>query len=200
MGQLSDNFAIGAMYQSKVKMGEFDDYAGLFAEQGGFDIPASWTVGISWEFVENFTLMADVKSIMYSEVNSISNPMIPNLMTSPLGTDEGAGFGWDDIMVYKLGFNYAGIDTWEFRAGLSIGDNPIPASEVMFNILAPGVIENQVSLGLSKAVGKKGNQFHLAMNYAFNSSVEGLNPMDPPSGQSIEIEMNQFELELGFSF
>ena len=101
-------------------------------------------------------------------------------------------------MVYKLGFNYAGVDTWEFRAGLSIGDNPIQSSEVMFNILAPGVIENQIALGFSKEVGNSGNQFHVAFNYAMNSNVEGANPM--ASQQTIDIEMNQFELELGFSF
>jgi long-chain fatty acid transport protein len=200
LGHLSDNFAIGAMFQSKVTMAEFDDYAGLFAEQGGFDIPASWTAGFSWKISADFTVMGDVKSIMYSKVNSIGNSMIPNLMTSTLGSDDGAGFGWEDIMVYKLGVNYAGVEKWEFRAGVSIGNNPVQESEVMFNILAPGVIENQVSLGLSKEVGKKGNQFHLAMNYAFNSSVQGANQLDSPSGQTIEIEMNQFELELGFSF
>nr|WP_321356752.1 outer membrane protein transport protein [uncultured Draconibacterium sp.] len=198
LGQLTDNFSIGVTYQSKVWMSEFDDYAGLFAEQGDFDIPSSWTAGIAWEVAQDFTVMADVKQIMYNDVKSIGNPMLPNLMTSPLGTDEGAGFGWDNIMVYKLGLNYAGIDTWEFRAGLSIGDNPIPSSEVMFNILAPGVIENQIALGLSKEVGKSGNQLHVAFNYAMNSNVEGPNPM--ASQQTIDIEMNQFELELGFSF
>jgi long-chain fatty acid transport protein len=70
----------------------------------------------------------------------------------------------------------------------------------MFNILAPGVIQNQLALGLSKEVGSKGNQFHLAVNYALNNDVKGANPMDPPSGQTIEIEMNQLEVELGFSF
>ncbi|WP_346860311.1 outer membrane protein transport protein [uncultured Draconibacterium sp.] len=200
LGQLTDNFSIGVMYQSQVFMSEFEDYAGLFAEQGAFNIPSSWTAGFSWEVVEDFTVMADVKSIMYSEINSIGNPMLPNLMTSPLGTDEGAGFGWENVMVYKVGLNYAGIDTWEFRGGVSIGQNPVQESEVMFNILAPGVVQNQISLGLSKEVGKSGNQFHVAMNYALNNSVKGANPMDPPSGQTIEIEMNQFELELGFSF
>jgi long-chain fatty acid transport protein len=200
LGHLTDNFAIGAMYQSKVTMDEFDNYAGLFAEQGNFDIPSSWTIGFSWEVIQDLTVIGDVKSIMYGDVKSIANPMMPNLMTSPLGTDDGAGFGWEDMMVYKLGLNYAGIDTWEFRGGVSIGNNPVPESEVMFNILAPGVVKNQVALGLSKEVGKKGNQFHVAMNYALNSSVTGPNPMDPPSGQTIEIEMNQFELELGFSF
>lgn len=216
LGHLTDNFAIGAMYQSKVSMGEFDDYAGLFAEQGGFDIPSSWTVGFSWEVANDLTVMGDVKSIMYSDVQSIANPMdimalppvfpdgnggfIPNPNHIPLGADNGSGFGWEDMMVYKIGLNYAGVDTWEFRGGVSIGNNPVPESEVMFNILAPGVIENQVSLGLSKEVGKSGNQFHLAMNYAFNSSVAGPNQMEVPGQQTIEIEMNQFELELGFSF
>lgn len=206
LGQLADNFSIGVTYQSKVFMSEFDDYAGLFAEQGDFDIPSSWTAGFAWEVVEDFTVMADVKQIMYNDIKSIGNPM-SNLndammgdASSMLGGDNGAGFGWENIMVYKLGLNYAGVDTWEFRAGLSIGDNPIQKSEVMFNILAPGVIQNQIALGLSKEVGKSGNQFHLALNYAMNSSVEGFNPMDAPSGQTIDIEMNQFELELGFSF
>ena len=204
LGHLTDNFAVGVTYQSKVFMSEFDDYAGLFAEQGDFDIPSSWTAGIAWEVASDFTVMADVKQIMYGDIKSIGNPM-SNLnsammgdATSMLGGDNGAGFGWDNIMVYKLGFNYAGVDTWEFRAGLSIGDNPVPSSEVMFNILAPGVIENQIALGLSKEVGKSGNQFHVAFNYAMNNSVKGANPMAPQ--QTIDIEMNQFELELGFSF
>ena len=197
-GQLTDNFSVGVTYQSKVYMSEFDDYAGLFAEQGDFDIPSSWTAGIAWEFVSDLTLVADVKRICYNKINSIGNPMMPNLMQSQLGGDEGAGFGWDNIMIYKVGLNYAGIDTWEFRCGASFGKNPVPESEVMFNILAPGVIENQVALGVSKAVGSKGNKIHVAMNYAMNSSVKGPNPM--AQGQTIEVEMNQFELELGFSF
>lgn len=198
LGHLTDNFAIGLTYQSKVYMSEFKDYAGLFAEQGDFDIPSSWTAGISWEFVPDLTLIADAKAIHYNEVKSIGNPMLPNLMQGPLGDDEGAGFGWENIMIYKVGLNYAGLDTWEFRCGASFGKNPVPESEVMFNILAPGVIENQLALGFSKAVGSKGNKIHFAVNYAMNSSVKGANPM--AQGQTIEVEMNQLELELGFSF
>ncbi|MCY1722290.1 outer membrane protein transport protein [Prolixibacteraceae bacterium Z1-6] len=210
LGQLTDNFSIGVMYQSKVFMSEFDDYSGLFAEQGGFDIPSSWTVGFSWELIEDLTLIGDVKSIMYNDIKSIGNPFSKLMDGQPLGADDGPGFGWEDIMVYKVGINYAGVDTWEFRGGVSIGDNPVQESEVLFNILAPGVIQNQVSLGLSKEVGKKGNQFHVAMNYAFNNSVKGYNPLDFDAAQAmqgnmvpnqtVEIEMNQFELELGFSF
>lgn len=200
MGKLADNFTIGAMYQSKVYMGEFEEYAGLFAEQGDFDIPASWTAGFSWDVTDAFTVMADVKQIFYGDVKSIANPMMPNMMNSQMGDENGAGFGWQDITVFKFGVACSAVEEWTFRAGYSIGDNPIPSSEVMFNILAPGVITNQLAFGFSKEVGQSGNQLHFALNYAMNNSVEGPNPMDPPSGQTIEIEMNQLELELGFSF
>ena len=38
---LTDSIGVGLAYQSKIGMSEFDDYADLFAEDGGFDIPAS---------------------------------------------------------------------------------------------------------------------------------------------------------------
>lgn len=207
LGKLADNFSIGAMYQSRVYMSEFDEYSGLFAEKGDFDIPSSWTAGFSWDVTDAFTVMADVKQILYSEVKSIANPMMPNMqylmqgdVNYAMGMEEGAGFGWKDVTTVKVGVSCSAVEKWIFRAGFSTGNNPISESEVMFNILAPGVITNQVALGLSKEVGQSGNQFHLALNYALNNSVKGANPLDPASSQTIEIEMNQLELELGFSF
>lgn len=40
-GMLTDWLSIGATYQSKINMSEFERYAGLFAEKGDFDIPAN---------------------------------------------------------------------------------------------------------------------------------------------------------------
>ena len=49
------------------------------------------------------TLAFDVQWIGYGEIDSIANPMLPNLMMAPLGADGGAGFGWNDMTVYKFG-------------------------------------------------------------------------------------------------
>ncbi|RKD92459.1 OmpP1/FadL family transporter [Mangrovibacterium diazotrophicum] len=205
MGQLFDGFTVGAMYQSKVYMSEFDEYAGLFAEQGDFDIPASWTAGFAWDVTDAFTVMADVKQIFYSGVKSIANPMMPNIGMAMmgdagylLGADNGPGFGWKDVTVVKLGVSCSAVEKWTFRAGYSIGENPVPESEVMFNILAPGVITNQLGFGLTRDMGEKGSQLHFALNYALNNDVTGSNPMDP--GQTIKLEMNQLEIEFGISF
>lgn len=43
LGQLSDTLKFGATYSPKIKMGKFNEYAGLFAGAGTFDIPEKIT-------------------------------------------------------------------------------------------------------------------------------------------------------------
>jgi long-chain fatty acid transport protein len=162
--------------------------------------------------------MADVKQIMYSGVNSIANPMVPAEMMPmvpnpdwvpgganpyisnpsfvPLGSDNAAGFGWEDMMIFKLGAEFRQVENWEFRLGYSYGKQPIQESEVMFNILAPAVNENHISLGLTRILGEHALNF--AVTHALSNTVKGTNPFDP--AQQIELNMNQWEIDLGFSF
>jgi len=46
LGKLSDTLSVGAAYSTKIKMGEFDKYRGLFAEHGGFDIPENYNFAL----------------------------------------------------------------------------------------------------------------------------------------------------------
>ncbi len=211
MGQITDGLTVGASYQPKVNMSEFDDYAGLFAEQGGFDIPSNWAVGVAYEFSNKLSLLADYKKINYSDVASVSNKFDPMAFaTAPLGSDNGAGFGWNDIIVYKIGTEYAGIENWTLRAGYSHTDQPVPETEVLFNILAPGIIQDHITFGCSKSFGDSGKALHLAVVYALPASVKGYNPMDFDAAeamqgnmvpnQTVELEMKQLEVELAFTF
>ena len=130
---------LGVSYQSRIKMSEFENYSGLLAEQGGFDIPSSWTVGIRRSPIQGVDLAVDVQHINYSEVNSIGNPMLPNLQAARLGDDQGAGFGWKDMTVVKVGMQmHRAAPSLFVRGGYSYGDHPIPTSEMLFNILGSG--------------------------------------------------------------
>lgn len=199
MGQITKALAVGASYQTEIAMGKFDEYSGLFAEGGYFDIPPTWTVGIALTPVEALTIAMDVQWIGYSSIPSIANPLLPNLMTAPLGSSGGAGFGWEDMTIWKLGLQYEAGAGWTLRAGYSYGDQPIPESEVLFNILAPGIIEQHVTLGVSKVVGK-GSAIHLSLMHALENTVTGPNPLEAPGQQRIELKMNEYEAEVGFSF
>ena len=64
-----------------------------------------------------------------------------------LGGSNGAGFGWQDIDVWKIGVQYQLDDRWTFRGGYNYSENPIQSQDVTFNILAPGLVRNQWTLG-----------------------------------------------------
>ncbi|HEC18409.1 MAG TPA: hypothetical protein ENI97_03615 [Gammaproteobacteria bacterium] len=202
-GEAVPGVTLAASYQSKMSMSEFDEYSGLFAEKGDFDIPATATLGVAWATSTDTVLTLDLQKIYYSTIASIANP-ISNL-TSPtgcgggdttqcLGGSNGAGFGWEDMTILKLGYQWATNNGWTWRAGVSKGDMPIPSSEVMFNILAPAVMEKHFTFGFTKEVGTD-NEFNFSAMYAPNASVKGPNPMEAPGQQSIELEMTQWELE-----
>ena len=199
-GEATSGLVLAASYQSKMSMSEFDDYAGLFAEKGGFDIPATATVGLAWATSPDTVLTADIQKIYYSAIDSIANPIAGLLsgcatgadQTQCLGGSNGAGFGWEDMTVVKLGYQWAGSNGWTWRAGVSKGDQPIPKSEVMFNILAPAVMEKHFTFGFTKEVGAD-NEFNFAAMYAPEVSLKGPNPLDP--AQQIELKMQQWELE-----
>lgn len=203
LGEWMDFLSVGAAFQTKVKMSEFDDYTGLFTEQGDFDIPANWTVGVALG-PDQMRFVFDVQQILYSEIASVGNPLLPNLQQARLGDDNGAGFGWDDMTVFKGGVYFQTSGGWTWRAGYSFGEQPIPGgtnplnSQVLFNILAPGVIEQHLTVGFSKTVGAT-KEINIAIMRAFSNSVSGLNPLEI-SGQQIELKMDQWEFGVGFSF
>lgn len=196
LGELLPALSIGASFQIKTKMSEFDDYAGLFAEQGDFDIPASWTIGVAVHPSPVLTFVLDVQQIYYSDIKSVGNPMLPNLQNSLLGQDNAAGFGWQDMTVFKAGVQYRNRNGWTWRAGYSFGDQPIPNTEMPFNILAPGVIEQHATIGFTRILAD-GKEISVAVMHAFSNTVSGPNPLEAPGQQTIELKMNQWEFTVG---
>jgi long-chain fatty acid transport protein len=119
-------------------------------------------------------------------------------VSSCLGADAGSGFGWQDMGTIKAGLQFRTEGGWTWRGGYSYGEQPIPESEMLFNILAPGVIEQHITAGFTKAFGTQ--EFSLAIMRGLSKTISGPNPLDPPANQSIDLEMNQWELELSWSF
>ncbi|MGE0372511.1 MAG: OmpP1/FadL family transporter [Gammaproteobacteria bacterium] len=195
--ELQPGLTLGAAYQTEMQMDEFDKYRGLFAEQGGFDIPATMTLGLAWETSPATTLLLDVQRIWYSDIKSVGAPMLPNLQTAQLGNDGGAGFGWEDVTVIKLGYQWVRDGDWTWRVGYSRCDQPIPESEVLFNILAPGVMEQHLTAGFTRRLGDAG-EWSLAAMYAPEEEVSGANPLDP--GQRITLRMDEWELAASYAW
>ncbi len=196
----------GLAYQSKMSMSEFKDYSDLFAEDGGFDIPATTKLGLSFKGSNDVRLNLDIEHTEYGDVDSVGNPLA-NIYACPtaglggtdiescLGGKSGAGFGWDDMTTFKLGIEWYANANTTYRFGYSYGDQPIHEDDVLFNILAPGVMEQHFTFGMTKS-RSNGGAWNLSLMYAPSNTVKGLNAFDPT--QEIEIEMSQFELEFSY--
>lgn len=194
---LSHWASVGISYQSKINFDAFDDYSGLFAGDGDFDVPETYNIGFSFTH-DDVELAIDYQRINYSDVASVGNSMLPNIQTDQLGAKNGAGFGWQDMEIYKLGLAIGVNDDDTLRFGLSYGDQPIPEDEVLFNILAPGVQEVHVTAGYEFNAGD--SEYAVALMYSPSSSVKGRNPLYQSQKQYIELEMSQVELTLSVTF
>ena len=163
-------------------------------------------------------IVADVQQINCSEVGSISNPIQqlingscnPGSAASPmnpspnasgagcLGGASGAGFGWEDMTIFKIGYQIDINEKHTFRVGYSHADQPIPEDQTLFNILAPAVIEDHITAGWTIKVGES-QEFNLSGMYTPSKSVKGDNPFDGGSTQ-IEIEMSQWDVQAGWAW
>ena len=205
-GEVSPGITLGASYQPKIDMDEFDDYSGLFAEEGDFDIPSTLTVGLAWQISDVRVFLVDVQQINYEDVAAVSNSSSSltdgscsgGVGDGCLGASNGAGFGWEDMTIVKLGYEWKTDDKWIWRFGYSTTDQPIPDEEVVFNILAPGVVEDHFTFGFTRMIDSD-SEFNFAFMYAPNVSVSGANNFEAPGAQTVEIEMDQYEIAAGYS-
>ncbi len=198
-GHITPQLYIGASYQTKIFMSNFDQYKGLFAQQGNFDIPANWTVGFAYLPNNELTFSLDAQQIYYSGIKAVGNPFLPNLQTAQLGNDNGAGFGWKDILVFKFGTMWKVSDNLNLMAGYSYGQQPISDSEVLFNILAPATVQHHITAGFSTKLNQH-NEISVALMYAPATSVTGANALEAPNQQTIKLNMTQWQLEVGYAF
>ena len=191
MAELLPGLTLGGSWQSRIWMSPFDDYKGLFAEQGDFDIPPSWNLGLALQLGARHSLLYDFQHIAYSEVASVGAPFDPNDFVnncalprllgssadspSCLGAATGPGFGWRDMRVHKYGYQYTWGD-YALRLGYSRSRQPIPSSAVLFNVVATGGIAEHYTAGFAWQLSP-GFALEFAGMYAPQNPVRGPNPL-----------------------
>lgn len=75
------------------------------------------------------------------------------------------------MTVSKLGASYD-VREWTLRAGYSHATQPIPSDQTFLNILAPGVIQDHLSLGATWRLAKDG-ELSLAYTHGLKKTVSG---------------------------
>jgi hypothetical protein len=102
------------------------------------------------------TLAFDYQRIFYDEVAAISNSndndLTPCFSPGPkppfcLGGDDGLGFGWESMDVFKVGVRYDHDEKLSLMGGVSYNTDFASGRQALFNILAPATIPLALDLG-----------------------------------------------------
>ncbi len=201
MGKVSDTVTLGASYTSKVKMDKFDKYKDLFAGEGYFDMPASFNLGIAVKANPKWTIAADYQRIDYSGIKSVANPSTNGGLAigGTLGCDTCRGFGWSSVNVFKLGAEYQYNPNLILRAGYNHTDNPIQERDVTFNMIAPGVVQDHVTLGFTYNLSKE-SELTMAYMHAFRNSVSGPSLFNNWLGDNATDKIQMYQNSLGIAY
>jgi long-chain fatty acid transport protein len=192
-GHLTSTLSIGAAYASKMNFEKFSKYKGLFANQGEFDIPENYNVGVAWQATPMLLVAVDYQRINFSGVDSVGNS---SSIAKQFGSSGGPGFGWSDADVWKLGVEYKYDKAWTLRAGYNHADSPIQSADAAINILAPAVVEDHLTLGFTYAFAT-GNELTLSYLHAFDNKVSGT---DPNFGGTDTLRMYQNSIGVAYSW
>lgn len=219
---MEDNrLRLGVNYAPRVSMQKFNRYSGLFANQGEFDIPENFTVGLAYKFTPKSTVAFDIQRIFWSEIESIGNPgpladnppkFYPfcDATTDPeevldqcrAGGGKGLGFGWKNQTVYKLGVDYRFTPGMIFRAGFNYGKAPIPEDQVLFNMLAPATTEEHYTLGMTLMIGKD-SDLTLSLMHSPENTIKGPTAFSPEGGtivQGSNASLSMEQTSLGIAY
>ena len=210
MGRVTNTITLGAAYATRMKMSKFDKYKDLFPEQGAFDLPENMNVGISFKPANDWTIAADYQRINYGKIKSISNPSTntgnstagTGFTMGSLGCNDCRGFGWDNVDVLKLGVEYQLNKAWLLRAGYNHTSSPIQSRDVTFNILAPGVIKDHLTLGFTYSLDPQ-SDITMAYMHAFRASVSGsslFNNFMPPGASAGNEKIQMYQNSLGIAY
>jgi len=203
LGKIHEKVSLGVSGSSPVYMTEFHKYSDLFAEKGGFDIPANFTAGIAIKPVSDVLMSFDFQRIFYAGVNSIANkgPVLgPAGTTIPsgqgqLGEDNGIGFGWNDVNVYRLGLKYQYNQNWSVSAGYSWNDRPFEKDQLLFNIISPAVNTKHMTFGFTYNMNTE-SELSVSYMHAFK---ETMSTNKTAFGVPGSISMYQNSIEIGYS-
>lgn len=197
LGQINDEFSVGASYRMKTKMSRFKEYAGLFPDQGRMDVPAALTVGVSGQVSPKTKIAFDIQQIYYADTRAVgnaSNKTDKNGNPMPFGSNNGPGFGWNNQTVFKFGIKHQKSPRLALMGGFNYGDSAVGSDSTFFGSLAPGVVEAHASLGFEYKLNKTSKLLG-SYRHAFSNKVKG----DLSQGQFLDLEMEQNAIGIGYS-
>lgn len=195
-GDLDNGGSWGASYRMKSDMSEFDDYAGLFADQGDLDIAPTLTLGVAMPIAEDTILAIDYHHIDYEAVGTVSNSTSLVLTGGQFGDTNGPGFGWNSISVIKVGVEMKTASDMTWRGGINVGESPLDDAEFSTAFLVPATVTTHLTVGFTKQLDANTELSGVFVHTLNEAASADFSPAF--GGGTIEAEMEQNFLEVSY--
>lgn len=165
---------IGLSYRSPQWAERFDDYAGLLPDAGRFELPAIYGAGLSLQPFGTLRLALEWQRLLFGEEKASGNSVAQLAAGEQLGADDGPGFGWNNLTVYRIGLNWDIAPSLRVRIGYLDASQPTPARETLLGVFAANVTRRHYTAGFTHALGLDW-EFSLYLTQATRGDQRGEN-------------------------
>lgn len=170
--QMSERFSWSTDVQSRINMESFQNYRGVFADPGNFDIPGQASVTARWTPTPRFDLALSAERIFYSDLVAFSSSALPVRFLALLGDGTSPEFKWQDlnVLVADAGLRLGESNRISLR--YSTQQQPDPTSALLRGMLAEGATDTNFALGFEHRSERFG-RLRLAGSYAPSTAFFG---------------------------
>jgi long-chain fatty acid transport protein len=205
--KVNKQLTLGATYHSETSLGDMEgsanmtfwDFATMTATPTSgkikvvdFQFPETYGLGLAYQANEKLMIAADYKRINWSKtMKTVLFQYTPN---GGATKDIPFAQNWKDQDVFQLGASYKATDALTLRAGVNIGNNPIPDNTV--NPLFPATIKDHYTLGAGYAFNKVSD---VNFSYVYAPKVTVTVPA-ASGGYSIDHAQNNWQLMYSYRF
>ncbi|MFK7958185.1 MAG: hypothetical protein AB8B96_18960 [Lysobacterales bacterium] len=193
--ELSPGVVVGASFRSRIDMDAFQNYRGVYAEPGDFDIPASANFSVLVRAGRRSAISFDIQRVLYSDVSTFTTALLPDRFLSLLGDSASPEFDWDDLTVYELGWSWQSSDKLAWKVSYSTSQQPAPSSPALARALRRDVADRSMSVGMTHNPSKN-TTLNLNASYAPAEYYLG----NPQFARPTDLNGDSFELELLWSW
>jgi long-chain fatty acid transport protein len=150
-------------------------------------LPAIYSWGVAWRGIDRLTLGVDLRYFDYKNTELFGTPV------------RNGGLGWSSAFAVALGGNYQLTERVAVRAGYQYNTNPLENTSTLFNIQAPGIITNTITVGttvnLTDALA-----LSLGYAYGFQNTITGTVAQVPTAGVSLSASSQSLLFNLQIKF
>ena len=186
MGQVSEQFTLGAMYSARVRMGKLGAYRNLLANRGEFDIPERYGIGLAWRPTAGIVVAADLMRVNWGDLDSFANAL----------TAAEPGFGWRSQTVSRIGASWQASPALTLRTGVSHGQQIVSRENATLNYLAPVTPQDHFTLGATYALSRE-TELSFMYARAFGAEVRGTGPS---TGVSVDMSQHWLGASLAYKW